>query len=91
MQIGKSILVSGKVQGVFFRASTLEVAISLGIRGWVKNLADGRVEIEAHGEDSSIEQLFAWCDTGSDLAEVNEVLTKQIAYDPSYNGFEIIY
>ncbi len=66
-------LVSGKVQGVWFRASTRDVALGLGLRGYASNLADGRVEVLACGTPKSIEALAAWLQHGPPLARVDAV------------------
>ena len=65
--------VVGKVQGVWFRASTAERATALGLRGWVRNLADGRVEVVAEGPRAPLESLVAFCRQGPPLARVDEV------------------
>lgn len=72
-----SIHVEGKVQGVFFRASTKEKADELGIKGFVKNEFDGRVYIEAEGEDKALEQLISWCKKGPPRAIVNDVIIRE--------------
>ena len=66
-------LVSGRVQGVFYRASTVDVAVRLGLRGWAKNLPDGRVEVIAAGEPAAITQLTAWLWQGPPAARVDSV------------------
>lgn len=73
------ILVTGRVQGVCYRASTQKKAQHLGIEGWVKNLPDGRVEILAQAESILIEQLIAWCHRGPSLANVTDVLVEELA------------
>ena len=55
------VLISGRVQGVFFRATTRNRADSLGIFGWVKNNQDGTVEAVFEGEDKKIEEILKWC------------------------------
>lgn len=60
----KQLWISGKVQGVFFRKSTQARARELGLRGWVRNLADGRVELWAEGEAAALEALERWCEAG---------------------------
>jgi acylphosphatase len=62
--------VTGQVQGVFYRASTVERADELGLVGWVRNCADGAVEMEAEGTVDRIEQLLAWCRRGPPAARV---------------------
>jgi acylphosphatase len=66
-------LVSGKVQGVFFRAATREQAQRLGLRGQARNLADGRVEVVASGADDAIEALAQWLQHGPPMARVSGV------------------
>jgi acylphosphatase len=66
-------MVSGKVQGVFFRASTARVAEQLQLRGWAKNLPDGRVEVLALGSLEAVGQLAAWLQQGPPRARVEGV------------------
>ncbi|HJP99935.1 MAG TPA: acylphosphatase [Rhodanobacteraceae bacterium] len=66
-------LVSGRVQGVFFRASTREQALRLGLCGYAKNLADGRVEVVASGRDQSLAELEEWLHHGPPSARVESV------------------
>jgi acylphosphatase len=67
------MLVSGRVQGVFYRASCAEEARRLGLVGMVRNLRDGRVEVEAEGDESAVEALVAWCRHGPEQARVTGV------------------
>ncbi|MDP7041309.1 MAG: acylphosphatase, partial [Gammaproteobacteria bacterium] len=71
--IAKRFLVTGRVQGVFFRASTRDEAVRLGLRGSATNLPDGRVEVLAAGEAAAVNALGKWLETGPRLAEVLEV------------------
>lgn len=73
-----SITVSGKVQGVFFRASTEKEAKKIGVTGFVRNEANGNVYIEAQGTDEQLEELVKWCKRGPDRARVDEVISKEI-------------
>jgi acylphosphatase len=66
-------LVSGRVQGVFFRAHTRTRARELGVSGWVRNLPDGRVELVAEGEEAKITTLLAWVQIGPPSARVENV------------------
>ncbi len=68
-----NIRVRGKVQGVFFRASTQKKAQELGVQGFVRNEPDGNVYIEAEGDAQALEQLAAWCKTGPERARVEQV------------------
>jgi acylphosphatase len=65
--------VHGNVQGVFYRASTRSKAEVLGVAGWVRNCADGSVELEAYGTEKQLEELLAWCRRGPELARVERV------------------
>jgi acylphosphatase len=66
-------IVSGRVQGVSYRASTAHEARRLGLVGWVRNLADGRVEIEVEGPGAALDKLVAWCHDGPPAARVTGV------------------
>lgn len=79
------IIVSGIVQGVFFRAHTKNAAQNLGLVGWVRNLRDGRVEIAAEGPKSALEQLIAWCHEGPPHARVDNV---DVTWDKATGEFE---
>lgn len=68
-----AIVVTGKVQGVFYRASTRDKAKSLGLTGCVRNLDDGKVYIEAQGEEGKLRELVAWCQHGPKYANVESV------------------
>lgn len=83
------ITVNGKVQGVFFRASTKAVADQLGIRGRVRNQPDGSVYIEAEGETLALEAFLEWCHEGPEKARVDTVSTE--AGDiKNFQNFEVI-
>lgn len=71
------ILVSGKVQGVFFRKHTADKATALGLLGWVRNLDDGRVEAVAEGPTSAVDMLCQWCHKGSPRARVDGVAVEE--------------
>ncbi|MDG5775421.1 acylphosphatase [Haloarculaceae archaeon H-GB2-1] len=67
------VFVSGKVQGVFYRANTRDTAREKGVDGWVRNLDDGRVEAIFEGEESAVESMVEWCHEGSPAARVEDV------------------
>jgi acylphosphatase len=71
-------LVSGRVQGVFFRASARQQALQLGLTGYAKNLADGRVEVVAVGEAAALQALRQWLQQGPPAASVIEVQSVDI-------------
>ena len=81
--------VSGRVQGVWFRQSTMDTAVAQGLTGWVRNLPDGRVEVMASGDDKGLMQLEAWLSMGPELATVAEVVSERIEMSESFIGFEI--
>jgi acylphosphatase len=66
-------LVSGRVQGVFFRANTRAEAKRLGLKGWVKNLPDDRVELVAEGPSWAVNELISWCHKGPAYSRVDKV------------------
>lgn len=72
--------VKGRVQGVWFRASTQDQAKALGLTGWARNLPDGRVEVMACGEKDKVEQLYAWLQVGPELAAVEEVVAAEVEW-----------
>ena len=80
--------VSGRVQGVFYRATTRDAARERGVDGWVRNLEDGRVEAVFEGPEPSVEGMVEWCHTGSPAAEVDDV---DVSYDDpdGIDGFEV--
>jgi acylphosphatase len=83
-----SIHVSGKVQGVFFRASTQEKAQMLSINGFVRNEPDGSVAIEAEGETENLKLFIDWCKEGPQMAVVSkcEIRSGEVK---GYSGFSI--
>ena len=81
-------IVSGKVQGVFFRASTREQAQRLGLRGHARNLPDGRVEVLAVGADAAIQQLEQWLQHGPPSARVDHVERSSTEAD-ARDGFSV--
>lgn len=75
--VNLNIHVTGKVQGVFFRASAREKATQLGVVGTVRNLPDDSVLIEAEGDPEKVEELIKWCQTGPERAKVQKVETAE--------------
>lgn len=84
------VIVSGRVQGVFFRDTCQRVASGLGVRGWVRNRPDGSVEVAAEGDRDAIGQLIEWCREGPPRAHVTatEVIDEPPAAE---RGFRIRY
>ena len=79
-------LVSGRVQGVFYRASAREQALALGLSGYAKNLSDGRVEVIASGTDAALDALERWLWQGPAAARVDSV-TRESCVPPAMHGF----
>jgi acylphosphatase len=84
------VFVTGKVQGVFFRANTRDTARERGVDGWVKNLDDGRVEAVFEGDEETVEAMVEWCHTGSPQARV-EGVEAEYGEPEGIDGFEIRY
>ncbi len=82
--------ISGRVQGVFFRANTAKQARSLGLTGWVRNLPDGRVETVFEGDGPAVEAMLAWCRTGQPPARVDRVEVAEEQPGAGYADFTIV-
>jgi acylphosphatase len=80
-------IVTGRVQGVFYRASTVSEARDHGLTGWVRNLPDGSVELEAQGDDARVAALLAWCAHGPPAARVTGVAVEELAPIGDERGF----
>ena len=83
------LVVSGKVQGVFFRASCVDAARKSGISGWVRNMPDGRVEIIASGTHTHIDEFVKWCGHGPSGARVDDLQVEEKAFQ-SFENFTIL-
>lgn len=83
------MVISGRVQGVFFRGAAAQEARALGLSGWVRNLPDGRVTIVAEGGRRNLEMLFAWAHQGPPAARVEEVEVEWSEYEGKLHGFEV--
>lgn len=82
------LLISGKVQGVWFRESMRQEAQKQGATGWVRNLADGRVEATVCGDAASIAKMLDWARHGPPQARVNTVEITEMADENAFSGFE---
>lgn len=83
------LLIKGKVQGVFYRATAKEIADELGITGWVKNTPEGNVESVVCGADSKLQQFVAWCKKGPSRAKVTDVIITGME-DTAFESFTVI-
>jgi len=84
-----TIVVAGRVQGVFFRASAMAEAQRIGVAGWVKNLPDGRVESEVEGPRDLVEEYVGWCRVGPAAARVDDVQVRYSAPRGDFRTFTI--
>ncbi len=85
------VIISGRVQGVFFRAETQRAATGLKLTGWVRNLHDGRVEAVFEGEDANVDKMLAWCQHGPPAARVQEVIINNQPYTGEFRNFGVKY
>ena len=83
------IHVSGRVQGVFYRSGAKKAALELGLKGWVMNLPDGRVEAVVEGEESRVDELIRWCRAGPPRAMVTRLEVEREPYTGEFDGFRI--
>lgn len=79
MRRAVEVRITGRVQGVFFRASCAEYARRLGVRGWVRNEPDGAVLAHFEGGWTSVEEIVDWCHSGPRRADVDEVTLTKVA------------
>jgi acylphosphatase len=87
--IHMNIRVSGSVQGVGFRYAAMRAAVKMGIRGFVRNLPDGDVYIEAEGEKNSMDKFISWCRKGPPYAWVEHVEVSEKRWEDFAAGFDI--
>ncbi len=90
-QRGVHVVIRGRVQGVFFRASAQEQARALGVTGWIQNQSDGSVAAVFEGDQEAISQILSWCKVGSPSSRVDSVESKDIAYTGGFDRLETRY
>ena len=83
------LVVRGRVQGVYFRASTQRESRRLGLTGWARNRPDGSVEIVAEGEEESVRELVAWAHRGPSAARVERVDIRWRGFSGDFPDFRI--
>ena len=91
MEKAVHLLISGKVQGVFYRYTAQKIATRLNLRGWVKNLPNGKVEAIAIGPPSAVDTFIAWCHEGPPGAVVTDVKVESLPSPPEVEGFNVTY
>jgi len=89
MKVRAHVIVSGRVQGVFFRARTMQEALRQGVRGWVRNINDGRVESVFEGEENAVDAMIDFCQKGPTGAVVLGVDVKWEPFRSEFNDFKI--
>ncbi len=88
--IRKHVYFKGRVQGVFFRANTMDKAREEGVMGWVKNLRDGRVEAVFQGTEEKVDEVIRWCRDDQPHARVTGMEVTEEEYTGEFDDFEII-
>jgi acylphosphatase len=91
MRVHAHVVVSGAVQGVWFRASTQRKAEELGLKGWVRNTPDGCVEAVFEGDKSRVEDMITWCHQGPPAAQVENVTVNFTDFSGAFSGFAVRY
>ncbi|MGD2201659.1 MAG: acylphosphatase [Candidatus Bathyarchaeota archaeon] len=91
MTVRVHLLISGRVQGVYYRKNARQEALRLGLTGWVKNLPDRRVEAVIEGEEDRVEEFIQWCRKGPPLAIVRDLKIEHQPATGSIDGFTIRY
>ncbi len=91
MKINVHVIISGRVQGVWFRSSTKQKADQLGIKGWVRNTSDGRVEAVFEGHEELVREIVEWCYHGPPMAKVLNVEVKTKEFTDSFERFSVKY
>jgi acylphosphatase len=84
------LIISGRVQGVYFRASAQDVARARRLAGWIRNRSDGAVEVVVEGEAEAVEGFIAWCHQGPPGAHVTTVQVTTGPYSGEFRGFRIV-
>jgi acylphosphatase len=90
-QVRAHVIISGRVQGVFFRMETQRAAERLGLLGWVRNRPDGTVEAVFEGQQSAVDAVLQWCQEGPNLAVVENVDLKWQDFTGEFKRFDITY
>jgi len=87
----KHVVVSGRVQGVFFRGHAQREAMALGLKGWVKNRPDGRVEAVVEGDATAVSEMLRWFHQGSPMSRVDAVEVKDETPTGEFRDFRVTF
>ena len=90
-QVRAHVIISGRVQGVFFRVETQRAAEQFSVLGWVRNRPDGTVEAVFEGQQPDVDAVLQWCQEGPNLAVVENVELEWQDYSGEYKRFDITY
>ena len=85
------LIVTGRVQGVFYRSTAKRSAMDLKLKGYVKNMEDGSVEIKAEGPEEKLQEFLDWCWKGPENAEVKNIEIRYESYSGKYPVFSVKY
>ena len=83
------LIIKGKVQGVFYRATAKDVADVMGVKGWVRNLPDNNVEITATASEETLQKFIGWCKQGPPKSRVEDVVIEELDLQ-QFNAFKVI-
>ena len=83
------LIITGRVQGVWYRSYTKDKAQKIGLTGWIRNLENGDVEAIFEGEEKAIEEMIVWCYSGSPLAEIDDIQTMYEKFSDEFEEFTI--
>jgi acylphosphatase len=89
-QIRARVVIFGRVQGVYFRASAREVARAQGLSGWVRNRLDGAVEAVVEGDATAVQAFIVWCHEGPPGAYVTDVQIRSAPHTGEFQGFRVV-
>ena len=90
-QVSAHAIISGRVQGVFFRVETQRAAKRFGVFGWVRNKRDGTVEAVFEGQQQAVDAVLQWCQEGPNLAVVKNVEVKWLDFTGEFERFDITF
>lgn len=84
------VVISGRVQGVFYRTSAKKMADKVGVKGWIRNLPDGKVEAVFEGDEDAVKQMISWCWIGPPGAKVMNIDVEWEEYLGEYKDFRVL-
>lgn len=90
-KVRAQVIIEGRVQGVFFRHHTQEMAFRLGVKGWVKNRRDGGVEAVFEGDKDRVDKIIQWCHRGPSEAKVRNISVTWEIYTGEFDDFSVTY